>query len=227
MSVYYYVGRGRHGHLGIIMMREEYFAIAADVFPVPNNPGASPEVVVGMKAAVIADLTRLHREAAQVYRTYHSVDDNAYLNALSDEVVGYANCTSLDILTHLLTFYAMIASTELTQNYERLNTPYDTNQPIETLFQQIQDARAFTVAGGQPYCAAMIINVAYTLVFNTGLFPDACRAWQSSVKLLPLPLPQPPVRARTDARTNPSAQRATQLRSVLARVYAVSIQNPN
>jgi hypothetical protein len=37
-----------------------------------------------------------------------------------------------------------------------------------------------------------------------------------SVKLLPLP--QPPVRARTDARTNPSAQRATQLRSVLARV---------
>jgi hypothetical protein len=43
------------------------------------------------------------------------------------------------------------------------------------------------------------------------------------VKLLPLP--QPPVRAHTDARTNPSAQRATQLRSVLARVYAVSIQN--
>jgi hypothetical protein len=44
-----------------------------------------------------------------------------------------------------------------------------------------------------------------------------------SVKLLPLP--QPPVRARTDTRTIPSAQRATQLRSVLARVYAVSIQN--
>jgi hypothetical protein len=44
-----------------------------------------------------------------------------------------------------------------------------------------------------------------------------------TVKLLPLP--QPPVRARTDARTNPSAQRATQLRSVLARMYAVSIQN--
>jgi hypothetical protein len=25
----------------------------------------------------------------------------------------------------------------------------------------------------------MIVNVAYTLIFNTGLFPDACRAWQS------------------------------------------------
>jgi hypothetical protein len=73
----------------------------------------------------------------------------------------------------------MIAPTELTQNYERLNTAYDPNQPIEALFQQIQDARAFTVAGGQPYGEAMIVNVAYTLVFNTGLCPDACHAWQS------------------------------------------------
>jgi hypothetical protein len=73
----------------------------------------------------------------------------------------------------------MIAPTELTQNYEHLNTPYDPNQPIETFFQQIQDARAFAVAGGQPYGAAMIVNMAYTLIFNTGLFPNACRAWQS------------------------------------------------
>jgi hypothetical protein len=25
----------------------------------------------------------------------------------------------------------------------------------------------------------MIVNVAYKLIFNTGLFPDAFRAWQS------------------------------------------------
>jgi hypothetical protein len=172
------------------MTNEEYFAIAVDVFPVPNNPGPSAAVVAGMMAAVIAETTRLHREATPVYRTYHNVDqdikkliiesfDDAYLNALSDEIVGYANCTSLQLLTHLLTYYAMIAPTELTQNYERLNIQYDPNQPIETLFQKIQDAWAFAVAGGQPYGAAIIINVAYTLVFNTGLFPDACRAWQS------------------------------------------------
>jgi hypothetical protein len=81
-----------------------------------------------MMAAVIAETTRLHREATQAHRTYHSVDqaikkliiksvDDAYLNALSDEIVGYANCTSLQLLTHILTFYAMIAPNELTQNY--------------------------------------------------------------------------------------------------------------
>jgi hypothetical protein len=43
------------------------------------------------------------------------------------------------------------------------------------------------------------------------------------VKLLPLP--QPPLRSRMDARTNPNAQRITQLRSVLARVFAVARQS--
>jgi hypothetical protein len=33
----------------------------------------------------------------------------------------------------------MIEPTEVTQNYERLNTPYDPYQPIGMLFQQIQD----------------------------------------------------------------------------------------
>jgi hypothetical protein len=123
-----------------------------------------------------------------VYRTYHNVDqainkliiqsfDDTYTNALSDEIVGYANCTSLQLLTHLLTYCALIAPTELTQKYRRLNRQCDRNLPIEMLFQQIQDARALAVAGGQPYSVDMIVNIAYTLVLNTGLFPDACHAW--------------------------------------------------
>jgi hypothetical protein len=42
-----------------------------------------------------------------------------------------------------------------------------------------------------------------------------------------IPLQQPQLRARTDTQTNPSAQRATQLRIVLARVYFVSRKNLN
>jgi hypothetical protein len=41
------------------------------------------------------------------------------------------------------------------------------------------------------------------------------------------PLPQPHLRMHTYAETNPSAQRATQLRSVLAHVCSVSRQNLN
>jgi hypothetical protein len=70
----------------------------------------------------------------------------------------------------------MIAPKDLTQNYDRLNTPCDSKQAIENIFQKIQDDRVFVVLGGQPYGDVMIVNVAFTLVFNTGLFPNACRA---------------------------------------------------
>jgi hypothetical protein len=74
MSVASYEGGGHHRQLGIIMTNEEYFAVAVDVFPVPNNPGPSAAVVAGMMAAVIAETTRLHKEATKVYRIYHNVD---------------------------------------------------------------------------------------------------------------------------------------------------------
>jgi hypothetical protein len=48
--------------------------------------------------------------------------------------------------------------------------------------------------------------------------PIKSRSASEWVNVILLPLPQPPVRARADARTNPTDQRATQLRSVLARV---------
>jgi hypothetical protein len=63
MSVASYEGEGRHGHLGMIMTNEEYFAIAVDVLHIPNNPGPSAAVVAGIMAAIITETTRLHWEA--------------------------------------------------------------------------------------------------------------------------------------------------------------------
>jgi hypothetical protein len=184
MSVFSYGGGGQNGHLGIIMTNVKDFAVATDAFLPPKNPVPAATIVAGMMGVQIAEMVRLHIAVKSIYRTYKNVDisfkkmiidafEDQYLNALSDKIVGYVNCTSLQLLTHLLTYYAMIAPTELTQNYERSKTPYDPNQTIENLFQQLQDSRAFAVAGGKSYGDVMVVNVAFTLVFNTGLFPDA------------------------------------------------------
>jgi hypothetical protein len=90
MSVVSYEGGGRHGHLGVIMTNEEYFAIAIDVFPVLNNTRPSAAVVAGTTAAVIAETTRLHQEATQVYRTYHNVDQaikNLIIESFDDRIL--------------------------------------------------------------------------------------------------------------------------------------------
>jgi hypothetical protein len=70
-----------------------------------------------------------------------------------------------------MTNYGMIAPMELTYNYKQFTAPYDSNLPIETLFQHIQNARAFVITCSQSYGAMMIVNIAYTLL---GLFPDTC-----------------------------------------------------
>jgi hypothetical protein len=161
MSVSSYEGGGRHGHLSLIMTNAEYFTVVIGVFLPPENPGPAATIVVGMTGVHISETGRLHTAAARVYSTYHNVDqafkkmlidafEDQYLNALYDEIVSYVNFTSPQILSHLLTYYPMIAPTDLTHDYKRINTPYDINQLIKNLFQPIQDYRACAVASGQP-----------------------------------------------------------------------------
>jgi hypothetical protein len=82
----------------------EYFAVGTSVFVPPENPGPVATIVVGVMAVQIAETARLHTAVTRVYRTYHNVDqafkkmlkdafEDQYLNAMSDEIVGYANCT--------------------------------------------------------------------------------------------------------------------------------------
>jgi hypothetical protein len=127
MSVSSYEGCGRHDHLGLVVKNDKYIAIAAHKFPAPANPGTTATIVVGMTAAQIRETNQACTKATRVYRTYHNVDQafkkmiigafqNPFLNALSDEFIGCTNCTSLQFVSHLLTYYGMIAPTELTQN---------------------------------------------------------------------------------------------------------------
>jgi hypothetical protein len=106
------------------MTNDKYLYLVTDVFTVPDNPRATPVHQNNATAAQFSEANRAHTEAIRVYRTYNNVDQafkklikyvfkDQFLNALSDKVLGYANRTSLDLLTHLLTNYAMIAPTEL------------------------------------------------------------------------------------------------------------------
>jgi hypothetical protein len=134
MLVSSYEGGGRHDHLGLIMTKAEDYAVATDVFLPPKNPGPAATIVVGITGVQIDEMGRVHTAVTRTYRTYNNVYQSfkkmiidafkeQYLNALSENFVGYANCTSLQLFTHLLMYYAMIAPTELTQNQRNPNTP--------------------------------------------------------------------------------------------------------
>ncbi len=59
-----------------------------------------------------------------------------------------------------------------------MRTTYDPNQPIETFFDQIEDAFTLADAAKAPYTEPQIIAIAYNTIFTTSMFPEACREWR-------------------------------------------------
>ena len=56
-----------------------------------------------------------------------------------------------------------------------MNQPYDPYTPIENLYEQIEQAVDLAATAGAPCNATQIVNVAYTIVFNTNVFQETCR----------------------------------------------------
>ena len=64
------------------------------------------------------------------------------------------------------------------ENNDITKAQFDVNLPIEGLFCQIQDAIDFVNAGGAPYTPLQIVNAAYQLVFQSGIFAKDCPIWK-------------------------------------------------
>jgi hypothetical protein len=100
-----------------------------------------------------------------------------YLEILNDNMVGYANISARDLLDHLFETYGNITAVDLEINFEHMLRAWDPQQPVETLFKQIQDYADYSEAGGVPIGPSQQINVGYAKIFATGHFMSACRHW--------------------------------------------------
>jgi hypothetical protein len=100
-----------------------------------------------------------------------------YLDILNYNMVGYANISARDMLDHLFETYGNITAVDLEINFEHMRRAWDPQQPVETLFKQIQDCADYSEAGGVLIGHPQQINVGYTKIFATGHFMSACRRW--------------------------------------------------
>jgi hypothetical protein len=53
-------------------------------------------------------------------------------------MVGYANAKTRDMLDHLFETYGNITAVDLEINFENMRRAWDPQQPVESLFKQIQ-----------------------------------------------------------------------------------------
>jgi hypothetical protein len=68
---------------------------------------------------------------------------------------------SIDVLDHLFETYGNITSVDLEINFDHMLRAWDPQQPVETLFNQIQDCADYSEAGGVPIGPLQKINIGY------------------------------------------------------------------
>jgi hypothetical protein len=73
--------------------------------------------------------------------------------------------------------YDSITAVDLEINFENIRRAWDPQQPVESLFKQIQDCADYSKAGGVLIGHPQKINIGYANIFETGHFMSACRQW--------------------------------------------------
>jgi hypothetical protein len=183
-------------HLGLIISDASYAMIAPPTaeeptfWETPNAPGRAPATTDGT-AAQISAARHVWEEDVQTYRACTSVQQTLkkqiisvfepmYLDILNDNMVGYANISARGMLDHLFETYGNITAVDLEINLEHMRRSWDPQQPVETLFKQIQDCADFSEEGGVPIGHSQQINDGYAKIFATGHFMSACRRWNEN-----------------------------------------------
>jgi hypothetical protein len=188
-----HLGGGTLGHLGLIISDASYDMIAPTtaagptLWTSPQAPGRAPSNTDGT-ADQISAARHIWEEDVQTYRTCTSVQqalkkqiisifEPMYLDILNDNMIGYTNISARYMLDHLFETYGNITAVDLEINFEHMRRAWDPQQPVESLFKQIQDCADYSEAGGVLIGHPQQINVGYAKIFATCHFMSTCRRW--------------------------------------------------
>ena len=188
-SVYLELENGALGLLSLTITPAVYNTLAGVLFIAPENPGLTIEISVGATGPAIAALDQAHKIQVCIWKKHLAVDkalkqqllgciNEMYYRTLRNRHTGYAIVTTRDIITHMYAQYGNITPQDLQENDTKMKTPFDVSLPIETLYDQIEDAVELADAGQTPYSAPQVVAIAYSLAFATGQLTEACRDWK-------------------------------------------------
>ena len=173
------LGYGQLGLLYLTVSPDAYNTLSATIFIPPVNPGATAIITSG--ATVVANERRSFANATALFKQYDSSDkalkkmiigavDEMFVRFLQTKYIGYLNVSTCDILNYLYSKYTRISAADLENNDVALKTAYNPNQPIESLFGQVENALDYAASGNTPYYPAHVLSAAFQLLFATGMF---------------------------------------------------------
>eukprot|EP00956_Cyclotella_meneghiniana_P040963 scaffold210630_cov50-Cyclotella_meneghiniana.AAC.1 len=83
-----------------------------------------------------------------------------------------------DILDGLRAKYGICSPNEKTANNQRFDQPWDPNEPIEALFERLEEAYIFSILNKPQFTTEQLIDKAIIAIQRTALYERALLEWQ-------------------------------------------------
>jgi hypothetical protein len=183
------LGGGLHGHLGLLISDARYAALAHTIpWASPGNPGPFDPPTTGTAPQIEAskdvwkdlkqtfELCQATEKAliAQVVET----TDPIYLRALLNRATGQYSSNIRDLLAHVFDTYGKITPQQVkAKEMELYNMHYDMSQPVDTVFNSIDDLSELSDHAGSPMSPQQMIDLAYVIFAKQPILQQDLRLW--------------------------------------------------
>lgn len=183
------LGGGRFGHLGLILSDIRY-ATLADTVPwvSPANPGpfVPPANGTGPQIEAAKDVWRELKlsfdlcqatEKALIAQVVASIDP-IYLRALLNRTTGQYSTDIRAVLLHLFTTHGKITPQQVkAKEMSTFNMHYDISQPVDTVFNTIDDLADLAEHANSPMTPQQLVNMAYVIFARQPILQQDLRLW--------------------------------------------------
>ena len=183
-------GSGLHGLLEITIGQEKYRELTGVNFTPPTKPAGSPRLWpwFNSSATVMLAKAKLDSERAE-WNDYNNTVlairalllkavPRPLITELADDDYDFVDVKPIEILTLLWKNHGKITQPMLALNLEKINHSWKTDEPIATLWTQVDECIKFATKGNEPIAEPIIIRSILKNLEDSGVFELDIRDWE-------------------------------------------------
>jgi hypothetical protein len=182
------LGGGQHGHLGLLISDTRYTALANTLHWVsPGNPGPfDPPDSTGPQIEAAKDVWKELKQTFELSQATEKAliaqvveaTDAIYLRSLLNRATGQYSSSIRNLITHLFDTYGKITPQQVkAKEVELYNLHYDISQPVDTVFNAIDDLSELAEHAGSPMSPQQMIDLAYVIFAKQPILQQDLRLW--------------------------------------------------
>ena len=176
------------GYLGLVQPALIYALRTNE--PWNNWPDPGPHPAAANTTAEQNNLRTLYEANKAVYDSQQNVRravninvavPNAFRKPAGNQIgtkVYTVRDNPREILDNLRGKYGACTPNEKTANNQRFDQPWDPNEPIEALFDRLEECYIFSIMAKPPFTLEQVIDKAIIAIQRTGLYETALLEWQ-------------------------------------------------